>query len=121
MRKQFYFTAESKVLERSIVFVNNSKICALPITYINIASYATIAPDCGVGGTSTGTITHLVINVENDELYFTIDRVIYRQKMYQTASTLYTAANQVTGKSIYKLGFYLLLCQWIVEQNDVRI
>jgi hypothetical protein len=34
MRKQFYFTAESKVLERSIVFVNNSKICALPITYI---------------------------------------------------------------------------------------
>ena len=111
MRKQFYFTAESKVLERSIVFVNNSQICALPIIYINIASYATIAPDCGVGGNSTGTITHLVINVENDELYFTIDRVIYRQKMYQTPSTLYTAANQVTGKSIYKLGFYLPLRQ----------
>ena len=111
MRKQFNFTAESKVLERSIVFVNNSKICALPITYINIASYFTIAPDCSVGGTSTGTITHLVINVENDELYFTIDRVIYRQKMYQTASTLYIAANQVTGKSIYKLGFDLPLRQ----------
>ena len=70
-----------------------------------------MAPDCGVGGTSTGTITHLVINVENDELYFTIDRVIYRQKLYQTASTLYTAANQVTGKSIYKLYFYLPLRQ----------
>ena len=107
----FIFTAESKVLVRSIVFVNNSKICALPITYINFFSYATIAPDCGVGGTSTGAITHLVINVENDELYFTIDRVIYRQKMYQTPSTLYTAANQVTGKSIYKLGFYLPLRQ----------
>jgi hypothetical protein len=53
-------SAESKVLERGIVFVNNSKICALPITYINIASYFTIAPDCSVGGTSTGTITHLV-------------------------------------------------------------
>jgi hypothetical protein len=39
-----------------------------------------MASDCGVGGTSTGTITHLVINVENDELYFTIDRIIYRQK-----------------------------------------
>jgi patatin-like phospholipase/acyl hydrolase len=47
-----------------------------------------------ITGTSTGTITHLVINVENDELYFTIDRVIYRQKMYQTASTLYIAARR---------------------------
>ena len=80
-----------------------------------------MAPDCGLDGTSTGTITNLVINVENDELYFTIDRIIYRQKLYQTASTLYTAANQVTGKLIYKLGFYLLLCQWIVPQNDVRV
>ena len=78
---------------------------------MNFLSYLPKAPDCGVGGTSTGTITHLVINVENDELYFTIDQVIYRQKMYQTASTLYTAANQVTGKSIYKLGFYLPLHQ----------
>jgi hypothetical protein len=49
-----------------------------------------------------GTITHLVINVENDELYFTIDRIIYRQKLYQTASTLFAANNQVTGKLIYK-------------------
>ena len=70
-----------------------------------------MAPDCGVGGTSTGTITHLVINVENDELYFTIGQVIYRQKLYQTASTLYTATNQVTGKLIYKLDFYLPLRQ----------
>ena len=120
-KNNFIFTAESKVLERSIVFVNNSKICALPITYINIFNYLAMASDCGVGGTSTGTITHLVINVENDELYFTIDRIIYRQKLYQAASTLYTAANQVTGKLIYKLGFYLLLCQWIVPKNDVRI
>jgi hypothetical protein len=51
----------------------------ISITYINIASYFTIAPDCGVGGTSTGTITHLVINVENDELYFTIDRIIIKE------------------------------------------
>jgi hypothetical protein len=58
----FIFTAESKVLERSIVFVNNSKICALPITYINIFNYLAMASDCGVGGTSTGTIrTHNTI------------------------------------------------------------
>jgi hypothetical protein len=43
---------------------------------------------------------------------------LFRQKLYQAASTLYTAANQVTGKLIYKLGFYLLLCQWIVPKND---
>ena len=82
-KNHFIVTAESKVLERSIVFVNNSKICALPITYINIFNYLAMAPDCGVGGTSTGTITHLVINVENDELYFTIDRIKSCTKRHQ--------------------------------------
>jgi hypothetical protein len=51
----------------------------------DIFNYLAMASDCGVGGTSTGTITHLVINVENDELYFTIDRIIYRQKQILTS------------------------------------
>ncbi|XP_063406226.1 low-density lipoprotein receptor-related protein 6-like [Mytilus trossulus] len=90
-------TAETHVLERSIVFVNNSRICALPITYININQLLKIEADCDVGGVSSGTITHLAINVAGDEIYFTVDTTIYSQKFYQTASSIYTASSQITG------------------------
>jgi hypothetical protein len=53
-------------LNSHIVLWNNP-LTALPITYINIFNYLAMASDCGVGGTSTGTITHLVINVENEK------------------------------------------------------
>lgn len=89
--------AETQVLERSIVFVNNSKICALPITYINIYQHLKILPDCDVGGVSSGAITHIAINVAEDAIYFTVDTIIYRQQFYQTASSIYTASSQITG------------------------
>ncbi|XP_071143802.1 low-density lipoprotein receptor-related protein 6-like isoform X2 [Mytilus edulis] len=89
--------AETQVLERSIVFVNKSKICALPITYINIYQHLKILPDCDVGGVSSGAITHIAINVAEDAIYFTVDTIIYRQQFYQTASSIYTASSQITG------------------------
>ncbi|CAG2188094.1 LRP4 [Mytilus edulis] len=108
-------TAETKVLERSIVFVNNSRICALPITYVNINQHLKMVPDCDVGGVSSGTITYIAINVAEDEMYFTVDKTIYSQKFYQTASLIYTASSKITGLTY---DWATNIIYWTISDSD---
>lgn len=62
-----------------------------------------MVPDCDVGGVSSGTITYIAINVAEDEMYFTVDKTIYSQKFYQTASSIYTASSKITGNYVWKV------------------